>query len=119
MDSQPVVANVDHYCARVGFGDWRYCETRLEDDPQRQACDYLMTGRAKDTGRWGPTWTVDGMPCDGTHQCANNEDNQFKALAKDDGLFQACASDLVPVYQGGALGEPGSRCGEVWVEVDK
>jgi hypothetical protein len=117
LDSQPIVKNVDHYCARVGFGDWRYCETRIEDDPQRQACDYLMTGIAKDTGRWGPTWTVDDMPCDGVHQCANNPDNQYKATAKDTGLFRACASELVPVYDG--EDEQGWRCGEVFVEIVK
>jgi hypothetical protein len=118
LDSQPVVPNVDHYCARTGQGDWRYCYTRDETDPQRQACDYLMTGRAKDTGRWGPTWTVDGFPCDGNHQCVNNDTNQFMAIAKDSGVFEACASDLVPVYTGGEFGD-GSRCGAVWVEVIK
>jgi hypothetical protein len=115
LDSEPIVKNVNHYCAQVGLGDWRYCQTRPEGDPQRVACDYLMTGTAKDTGRWGPTWTVDDMPCDGQHQCANNPDNQFKATAKDSGLFKACASELVPVYDG--EDEQGGRCGEVWVEV--
>ena len=113
MDSQPVVKNVDHYCGLTGQGDYDHCYTRDEMDPQRQACDYLMTGQAKDTGRWGPTWTVDGFPCDGTHACANNENNQFQAIAKDAGLFQACASDLVPVYDGG------DRCGAVFVDITK
>ena len=117
MDSEPIVKNVDHYCARVGLGDWRYCQTRPEDNPQRQACDYLMTGTAKDTGRWGPTWRVDGRPCDGTGACANHADNQFKAIAKDAGVFEACASELVPVYQG--ADDPGTRCGEVWVDITK
>jgi hypothetical protein len=59
LDSSPEVPNVDNYCDRVGFGSWKFCFTRPEGHPQRVACDYLVTGTAKDTGRWGPTWTVD------------------------------------------------------------
>jgi hypothetical protein len=117
LDSEPIVKNVDHYCAQVGLGDWQYCQTRPEGDPQREACDYLMTGIAKDTGRWGLTWAVDGMPCDGKNQCLNHDDNQFKAIAKDSGLFEACVSELVPIYKGDD--DEGRRCNEVWIEVQK
>ena len=27
LDSKPIVANVDHYCDKVGFGDWKFCDT--------------------------------------------------------------------------------------------
>jgi hypothetical protein len=117
LDSEPIVKNVDHYCDRVGLGDWRYCQTRPEGDPQRIACDYLMTGIAKDTGRWGPTWRVDGMPCDGTNQCLNDSENQFKVIARGSGLFEACVSELVPIYQGDD--EAARRCNEVWIEIQK
>jgi len=117
LDSEPIVKNVDHYCARVGLGDWRYCQTRPEGDPQRVACDYLMTGTAKDTGRWGPTWRVDGRPCDGTNQCLNDAENQFKVIARDSGVFEACVSELVPIYEGDD--EAARRCNEVWIEIDR
>ncbi len=115
LDSNPVVPNVDHYCDRVGFGDWKFCFTRPEGDPQREACDYLVTGIAKDTGRWGPTWTVDGRACDGSAACINHPDNQFKAIARGPGFYEACASPLAKVYDGPDP-YPGSACGGVQVE---
>jgi hypothetical protein len=72
LDSSPIVPNVDHYCDRVGFGEWKFCFTRPEGDPQRVACDCLVTGKASDTGRWGPTWTFNGRPCDGSQGCVNH-----------------------------------------------
>ena len=70
VDSRPVVENVgrgnptESYCGKVGF-DWRaqFCDTRPEGNPQRPACDALVTGRATDTGRYGPTWEWDDRPC--------------------------------------------------------
>lgn len=114
LDSNPIVPNVDGYCDRVGVGDWQFCPTRPEGDPQREACDYLAIGQASDTGRWGPTWTIDGKPCDGTGSCVNHPDNQFKAIAKGPGRYEACASPLARVYTGNSP-YPGSRCGAVEV----
>ncbi len=106
LDSKPIVVNVDHYCDRVGFGDWKFCDTRPEGDPQRVACDYLATGQASDTGRWGPAWIGEGKPCGAEFsQCANHPTNQFMAIAKNKGEFQACASELAPVAA------TGTRCG--------
>ena len=97
---------MDHYCDRVGFGDWKFCETRPEGHPERVACDYLVTGKAEDTGRWGPTWIGEGKPCGAEFSnCANHPDNQFMAIAKDKGEFQACAADNAPVAADGV------RCG--------
>ena len=62
LDSRPQVINMNGYCESVGFGGF-FCFTRREDDPQAVACDYMAVGQAKDTGRWGPTWTADGKPC--------------------------------------------------------
>jgi hypothetical protein len=109
LDSKPIVQNVDEYCARVGVPGRYFCDTRLEGDPQRAACDYMAMGRAKDTGRYGPTWTYNGQPCAGATEapgCANHQTNQFLAVAKGAGEFMACAADDVPV-------DPveGSRCG--------
>jgi hypothetical protein len=109
LDSKPIVQNVDGYCARVGAPGRYFCDTRVEGDPQREACDYMAMGRAKDTGRYGPTWYYEGMPCgEGGDQpgCNNHATNQFMVIAKGTGEFTACAADDVPV-------DPveGSRCG--------
>ena len=61
LDSKPLVANVDDYCHRVGLGSGKFCDTRPEGHAERVACDYLATGIAKDTGRWGPTWIGEGQ----------------------------------------------------------
>lgn len=113
LDSKPLVMNVDGYCARVGSGGetQKFCETRLEDNPERTACDYLATGKSAATGRWGPTWTWDGKPCDGENftSCANHQDNQFMAIAKTSGKYVACAAPEVPVHP------EGQACGEVTI----
>jgi hypothetical protein len=93
LDSAPQVANVDDYCSRAGMGNNVFCFTRPEGDLQRVACDYLATGKAKDTGRWGPTWYYEGRPCSQEPQtvgCSNDPDNQFMAIAKGDGEYAAC-----------------------------
>jgi hypothetical protein len=106
LDSSPLVANVDHYCDKVGFGDWKFCETRPEGDPERVACDYLAVGKAGDTGRWGPTWIGEGKPCGSEFsQCVNHPDNQFLAIVKGKGEYQACAAENAVVA------EKGDRCG--------
>jgi hypothetical protein len=115
LDTKPQVMNVDNYCERTGQGSGSWCDTRIEGDSQREACDYLAVGQASDTGRWGPTWTYNGKPCDPpgaepTTNCNNYPDNQFKAIARGSGLYEACASALAKV-------DPvqGERCGQVLV----
>lgn len=105
LDSKPLVPNIDHYCDRVGFGDWKYCDTRPEGDLQRVACDYMATGRSEETGRWGPTWYYGNDLCSQTTACANHPTEQFMAIAKNSGTFKACAADYVPVAANG------TRCG--------
>jgi hypothetical protein len=102
LDSSPLVPNVDNYCDRVGFGAWKFCETRPEGDPQRVACDYLAVGIASDTGRWGPRWIGEGKPCGAEFsQCANHATNQFLAIARGKGEFQACVAEDAPVSDRG------------------
>jgi hypothetical protein len=110
LDSKPLVPNTDHYCERVGFGSWKFCDTRPEGDLQRVACDYLATGKALDTGRWGPTWYYDDELCSQSTRCDNHATNQFMAHAKNSGTFKACAADTVPVAA------DGTRCG--WIEIN-
>jgi hypothetical protein len=108
LDSKPLVVNVDHYCDRVGFGDWKFCDTRPEGDPQRVACDYLVTGKAEDTGRWGPTWFYGRDLCaDFPDSCANHPSEQFMAIAKAKGTYEACAAEDRPVDK------TGTRCGTI------
>ncbi|HUL78844.1 MAG TPA: hypothetical protein VL691_16385, partial [Vicinamibacteria bacterium] len=93
-------------------GDWKFCETRPEDDPQRQACDYLVVGHAEDTGRWGPTWYFGSDLCsDFVGDCANHQSNQFLAVAKSTGTYEACAAVGWPVASNG------TRCGTMNVTV--
>jgi hypothetical protein len=114
LDSKPLVVNVDGYCARVGSGgdSVKFCDTRPEGDLQRVACDYLATGQASN-GRWGPTWTWNDKPCDGENftSCANQQDNQFMAIAKDSGTYVACAAADRPV------GADGGRCGGIEIKM--
>ncbi len=109
LDSRPLVENIDNYCQRVGIGNGKYCVTRLEGDLQREACDALAVGKAKDTGRYGPTWTYNDLPCipagDPGNGCVNHETNQFLVKAKGSGNYKACAADDVPAE--------GDRCGGI------
>ena len=111
LDSKPLVVNVDNYCDRMGFGSWKFCDTRQEGDPQRTACDYLVTGKAEDTGRWGPTWYyVSDLCADFPDRCANHPDNQFLVVAKATGIYEACAAEGWPVA------DNGGRCGTIEVK---
>jgi hypothetical protein len=110
LDSKPIVPNTDGYCDKVGFGDWKFCDTRPEGHPERTACDYLATGKAEN-GRWGPTWFYGNENCgaDPSH-CTDHPDNQFLAIGRMPGTYEACAAENVPVAPGG------SRCGTLQVQ---
>jgi len=105
LDSTPLVGPDADYCAKVGFTDGRrFCPVRPEGNPQRFACEELIAGKARDTGRSGPTWTHNGTLCNGT-DCQNHPDNQYLLWvfkAGQPGLYQACFQDIY--------------CGEVQVE---
>jgi hypothetical protein len=112
LDSRPQVINMNGYGEAAGFGGGFFCFTRKEDDPQSVACDYMALGRASDTGRWGPTWSVDGKACTDNNEidgCQNHPGNQFLAIAKGEGIYQACAADYIPLSTDAR--RPGSRCG--------
>ena len=110
LDSRPQVINMNGFCAKAGFdSNAKFCYTRDEGDPQATACDYLAVGKASDTGRWGPTWTVDGQPCGPNKACTNHPDNQFLVIVRGNGTYLACVSDQVPLSTDPA--RPGARCG--------
>ena len=111
LDSKPLVVNENGYCDKVGFGDWKFCDTRPEGHPEREACDYLVTGKAQDTGRWGPTWYYGDALCASLPGvCGNHGGNQFLAIAKDKGEYRACAATGWP------LASNGTRCGTIEIQ---
>jgi hypothetical protein len=102
LDSTPLVGPDVAYCRAIGFTDGRsFCPVRPEGHPEREACEALRVGRASDTGRVGPTWSVDGHSCRGPEtgaSCLNHPDNQFLVYAYGSGTFRACVA-------GGVCGE--------------
>lgn len=110
LDSRPRVINVDNFCERAGFAAGsKFCFTRPEGDPQCSACDYLAVGKSAETGRWGPTWSLNGQPRSVGGGCTNHPDNQFLLLHYADGEYLACVSPDVPLSTDPV--RKGSRCG--------
>ena len=94
LDSTPLVGPDAAYCAKIGFTDGRsLCPVRVEGHPEREACELYVTGRARDTGRPGPTWFADGALCTGRPGCENHPDNQYQVLAFKNGLYKACGTN--------------------------
>jgi hypothetical protein len=103
LDSTPLVGPDAAYCAKIGFTDGRsMCAVRPEGNPQREACELVVTGRASDTGRSGPTWYLNGSLCTGRPGCENHPDNQYLVIAYQGGLYKACGK--------------GDVCGEITVD---
>ena len=101
FDSTPVVGPDGEYCRLAGFSDGRvYCPVRSEGSNERVACEAWRVGKAKDTGRDGPTWTLNGELCLGiaVNGCENHTDNQYKLFAAKNGVYKMCG-------QSGACGE--------------
>jgi hypothetical protein len=99
LDSTPLVGPDAAYCAKIGFTDGRaLCPVRQEGNPEREACELYVTGRATDTGRPGPTWTFGGKLCTGRSSGCENTDNQYQLRVFQGGVFRACGRN-------GACGE--------------
>ncbi len=94
LDSTALVAGAE-YCREIGFTDGRSrCPVRPEGHPEREACEAYAVGRARDTGRTGPTWERDGELCDGV-ACKNHPSNQHLLWAYKAGEYAACAKNEV------------------------
>jgi len=96
LDSTPLVGPNPDYCNAVGFTDGRtICPVRVDGSPDRKACENWRVGKARDTGRWGPTWTrADGTPCTGAaSSCANHPDNQYALNTYAPGSYMATAEN--------------------------
>ncbi len=97
LDSTPLVGPDAAYCASIGFTDGRtVCPVRQEGNPERQACELYVTGRATDTGRPGPTWSSANGLCTGRASgCENTADNQYQLRIFQGGVFKACGKNGV------------------------
>ncbi len=98
LDATPLVGPDSAYCADIGYTDGRsYCPVRLPGAPDRLACETWRVGRARDTGRPGPTWTKgDGSYCTGPSSgCQNSPDNQFQLWVQAGGPYVASAANDV------------------------
>ncbi len=98
LDSTPLVGPSSAYCREIGYTDGRqYCPVRLERDPERVACEAWVMGNAKDTGKPGPTWTLEWETYCTTFAestCEHNPDNPFSLFVQVAGWYQACRGEI-------------------------
>lgn len=94
LDSTAIVGPDGAYCLAAGFFDGRdLCPVRPPDSAERVPCETWRVGKAKDTGRPGPTWTVNGKYCTGPESgCENHPTNQYDLLVYKSGTYQVCAN---------------------------
>lgn len=98
LDTTPLVGPDPTYCRKIGFTDGRqYCPVRPEGAADRSACEAYAVGRAKDTGRSGPTWYRNGTQlCTGEASgCENVDVNQYQLWVYSSGRYDACTRDNV------------------------
>ncbi len=94
LDSTPLVGPDLEYCASVGFVGQSICPMRPEDAPDRTACENWRVGKAKDTGRAGPTWTkADGSYCTGPASGCENSPNQYQLYTYKPGTYVVTAEN--------------------------
>jgi hypothetical protein len=100
LDSAPIVCSggaFEGFCEKMmNDPSRRCCPPRPEGHPQRVACDEMLMGRARDSGRVGPTWTLNGNGCVGGDstaipRCVNHPDNQYLLFAFGPGRYTACS----------------------------
>jgi hypothetical protein len=95
LDSTPLVGPDAAYCFSVGFDGQTICPIRPEGSTDRKACEDWRVGKAKDTGRPGPTWTkADGSYCTGPESgCQNSPDNQYQLWTFTSGSYTVTAEN--------------------------
>ena len=95
LDSTPKVGPDWIYCAAAGFTDGRsICAVRQHGAPDREACENWRVGKARDTGRPGPTWTRNGAFCTGPASgCEKIPDAPYGLLAYEGGTYVVSAEN--------------------------
>jgi hypothetical protein len=95
LDSTPLVGPNVAYCNSVGFVGQAICPIRPEGTEDRVACENWRVGKAKDTGRPGPTWTkADGSYCTGPDSgCQNSPNNQYQLFTYVGGSYTVTAEN--------------------------
>lgn len=95
LDSTPIVGPDGNYCAAIGYSDGRtLCPIRPEGAPDREACENWRVGKAKDTGRPGPTWTKgDGSYCTGPESGCENHPNPYSLFTYVSGTYVVTAEN--------------------------
>ncbi len=95
LDSTPIVGPDPAYCLAIGYTDGRASgPVRLPQSPERIPCETWRVGYAKDTGRPGPTWTLNGHYCTGKESgCENFEYNQYNLKAYVGGTYVMCGQN--------------------------
>jgi hypothetical protein len=94
-DATPYVGPDLAYCEALGFVGQTICPIRREGWPDRTECENWRVGRAKDTGRYGPTWTNHkGELCSGVAtNCVNSPDNQYQVRVFTSDVMHASAEN--------------------------
>jgi hypothetical protein len=94
LDSTAQVGPDLNYCTAAGFVNRATCPVRPEGSPERGPCEEWRVGYARDTGRPGPTWTVNGQFCTGEPSgCANHPENQYSLLVYKSGTYRVCSQE--------------------------
>jgi hypothetical protein len=87
-----LVGPSSEHCASIGYTDGRrYCPPKGPKDAGLNACEAFLMGKAADTGRGGPTWTVNGLACLPANGCENHPEGQFQVYADRAGTYAACS----------------------------
>jgi hypothetical protein len=89
LDSTPLVGPDPSYCYSIGYPDRAICPLRLPGAADRLACENWRVGKAKDTGKPGPTWTkADGTYCTGPDSgCQHHPDNPYELWTFKGGTY--------------------------------
>jgi hypothetical protein len=95
LDSTPIVGPNAEYCTMIGYTISAMCPVRVNGDPERIPCEQWVVGKAKDTGRYGPTWTFNGEYCKGlaVNGCENHPNDQYALLAAKGGRYTMCGQN--------------------------
>jgi hypothetical protein len=94
LDSTPLVGPDLEYCNSVGFTGQTICPVRPEGTVDRVACENWRVGKAKDTGRYGPTWTnAAGNFCTGPESGCINSPNQYQLYVYKGGTYVVTAEN--------------------------